>query len=574
MTLLHASSPTRALYERVSRVIPPFEWPAFEADVEAILKLKRERDAIILAHNYQSPEIFHCVADVVGDSLALAREAAKGDARVIVMAGVHFMAETAKLLNPDKIVLIPDAEAGCSLAESITPDDVRLLRQAYPGAPVVTYVNTSAAVKAVSDICCTSANARKVVESLGAPRVIMIPDEYLAKNVAAETKVEIIAWRGRCEVHEQFTAADIRELREAHPGTIVLAHPECAPEVVAVGRLRRLDRRHGALCRDEAARPRRARDRMLDERQCRRALSGRRVRAALCALPAYEAHHAQEYPPRPRNPGRRGDDRSGDRRARAPRRRADACTVTAAPLVHPGRPVIVGAGVSGLMTALELAPRPVVVLSKAPLGAEGSTLWAQGGMAAALGPDDSPALHAADTIAAGDGLSDAAIVDRFARAAPEAIVKLARLGVRFDRKPDGGFALGLEAAHSRSRIAHVGGDGAGRELMRALVAAARATPSIAILEGFEARRLLVEDNAVRGLIAIGTLGAGPVRDRQGRDRDRRDRRSLCREHEPARQLRPGPCARRARWRGSRRHGVRAVPPDRARCSHSSRAARQ
>ena len=234
MTLLHASSPTRALYERVSRVIPPFEWPAFEADVEAILKLKRERDAIILAHNYQSPEIFHCVADVVGDSLALAREAAKGDARVIVMAGVHFMAETAKLLNPDKIVLIPDAEAGCSLAESIAPDDVRLLRQAYPGAPVVTYVNTSAAVKAVSDICCTSANARKVVESLGAPRVIMIPDEYLAKNVAAETKVEIIAWRGRCEVHEQFTAADIRELREAHPGTIVLAHPECAPEVVAV----------------------------------------------------------------------------------------------------------------------------------------------------------------------------------------------------------------------------------------------------------------------------------------------------------------------------------------------------
>jgi quinolinate synthase len=215
----------------VSRVIPPFEWPAFEPDVEAILK--RERDAIILAHNYQSPEIFHCVADVVGDSLALAREAAKGDARVIIMAGVHFMAETAKLLNPDKIVLIPDAEAGCSLAESITPDDVRLLRQAYPDAPVVTYVNTSAAVKAVSDICCTSANARKVVESLGAPRVIMIPDEYLAKNVAAETKVQIIAWRGRCEVHEQFTAADIRELREAHPGTIVLAHPECAPEVVA-----------------------------------------------------------------------------------------------------------------------------------------------------------------------------------------------------------------------------------------------------------------------------------------------------------------------------------------------------
>jgi L-aspartate oxidase len=180
--------------------------------------------------------------------------------------------------------------------------------------------------------------------------------------------------------------------------------------------------------------------------------------------------------------------------------------MTAAPLAYRGRPVVVGAGVAGLMTALELAPRPVAVLSKAPLGAEGSTLWAQGGMAAALGPDDQPALHSADTMAAGDGLSDAPIVDRFARAAPRAVEKLARLGVRFDRKPDGGFALGLEAAHSRSRIAHVGGDGAGRELMRALIAAARAAPSIVIHEGFEARRLLVEDNAVRGLIAIGRSG--------------------------------------------------------------------
>jgi len=180
--------------------------------------------------------------------------------------------------------------------------------------------------------------------------------------------------------------------------------------------------------------------------------------------------------------------------------------VTATPFAFRGRPVVVGAGVAGLMTALELAPRPVVVLTKTLLGVEGSTLWAQGGMAAALGPDDEPALHAADTVAAGDGLCDAAIVDRFARAAPEAIRKLARLGVRFDRKPDGGFALGLEAAHSRSRIAHVGGDGAGRELMRALVAAARATASVTILESFDARRLLVEDNAVRGLIAVGPSG--------------------------------------------------------------------
>jgi len=228
MTALEAAKPASRLYERVSRVIPPIEWPVFEADVEAILRLKGERGAIILAHNYQTPEIYHCVADVVGDSLMLAREAAKSDARVIVMAGVHFMAETAKLLNPSKTVLIPDADAGCSLAESISAEDIALMRQRYPGAPVVTYVNTSAEVKAASDICCTSANAVKVVESLGVPRVIMTPDEYLAKNVA-----EIIAWRGRCEVHERFTAADIRELREAHSGAIVLAHPECPPEVVA-----------------------------------------------------------------------------------------------------------------------------------------------------------------------------------------------------------------------------------------------------------------------------------------------------------------------------------------------------
>jgi quinolinate synthase len=233
MTHLDAPSAASALYQRVSHFITPMEWPDFEADVDAILRLKREREAIILAHNYQSPEIFHCVADVVGDSLALAREAARSEARVLVMAGVHFMAETAKLLNPAKTVLIPDPKAGCSLAQSIAPEDIALLRQAYPDAPVVTYVNTSAAVKAASDICCTSANAVKVVESLGVPRVIMTPDEYLAKNVAAQTRVEIVAWRGRCEVHEQFSARDIQELREAHPGAVVLAHPECAPEVIA-----------------------------------------------------------------------------------------------------------------------------------------------------------------------------------------------------------------------------------------------------------------------------------------------------------------------------------------------------
>src|ERR1700741_4245335 len=204
---------TAPLYERVKRVIPPFEWATFAEDVDAILDLKRRRNAVVLAHNYQTPEIFHCVADIVGDSLALAREATKVGADVIVLAGVHFMAETAKLLNPGKTVLIPDRLAGCSLASSITAADVRLLRQRYPGVPVVTYVNTSAAVKAESDICCTSGNARKVIESLGVGEVIMLPDEYLAQNVAAETGVKIISWAGHCEVHERFTAAEIRSLR-------------------------------------------------------------------------------------------------------------------------------------------------------------------------------------------------------------------------------------------------------------------------------------------------------------------------------------------------------------------------
>ncbi|VDC26660.1 quinolinate synthase NadA [Pseudogemmobacter humi] len=221
------------LYDRVRGVVPEPDWLSFEEDIDAILRLKRERNAVILAHNYQTPEIFHGVADIVGDSLALARRAAEVDADVIVMAGVHFMAETAKLLNPAKTVLIPDMGAGCSLADSITPEDIAKLRAAWPGVPVVTYVNTSAAVKAASDICCTSGNAKQVVESLGVPRVLMLPDEYLAQNVAKQTGVELITWQGHCEVHERFTPADVREMRDAWPGVTVLAHPECPPEVVA-----------------------------------------------------------------------------------------------------------------------------------------------------------------------------------------------------------------------------------------------------------------------------------------------------------------------------------------------------
>jgi quinolinate synthase len=226
-----------AAFARVAKVIPSVEWPFFAPYVKAINALKKERNAVILAHNYQTPEIFHCVADFVGDSLQLAREAAKTDAKIIVQAGVHFMAETSKILSPDKTVLIPDLEAGCSLAASITGADVRLLKQKYPNLPVVTYVNTSAEVKAESDVCCTSSNAVAVVESIAAERgvdtVIMIPDKFLAQNVANQTKIKIIAWHGRCEVHERFTAEDIRRFRIDNPGAIVLAHPECPAEVVA-----------------------------------------------------------------------------------------------------------------------------------------------------------------------------------------------------------------------------------------------------------------------------------------------------------------------------------------------------
>jgi quinolinate synthase len=225
---------TAAIHDRVRSVIPDLEWPVFAPYIAAINELKRQKNAVIIAHNYQTPEIFHGVADFVGDSLSMAQQGAKTDADVIVIAGVHFMAETAKILSPEKTVLIPDVRAGCSLAASITGEDVRLLRQRYPGVPVVTYVNTSAAVKAESDICCTSANAVAIVESLGVDRVIFLPDEFLGKWVASQTKVQIILWKGHCEVHERFTGQELREYRAAQGDDIViLAHPECPPEVLA-----------------------------------------------------------------------------------------------------------------------------------------------------------------------------------------------------------------------------------------------------------------------------------------------------------------------------------------------------
>lgn len=224
---------TAPLYERVKSVISPVEWPLMAPYVKAINELKQARGAVILAHNYQTPEIFHCVADIGGDSLQLAVEATKVKSDIIVQCGVHFMAETSKILNPHKTVLIPDSRAGCSLASSITGADVRLLRERFPGVPVVAYVNTSAEVKAEVDICCTSSNAVEVVVSLNAPTVIFLPDQYLARYVASRTSVKIIAWRGACEVHERFTGDELRAYREADPSVQIIAHPECPPDVLA-----------------------------------------------------------------------------------------------------------------------------------------------------------------------------------------------------------------------------------------------------------------------------------------------------------------------------------------------------
>jgi len=223
----------RPIYNRLRDVIPEAEWDVHVPYIAAINELKKQMNAVLLVHNYQTPEIFHGVADFTGDSLALAREAARTEADVIVQCGVHFMAETSKLLSPEKTVLIPDPQAGCSLAASITGEDVRQLRRRYPGVPVVSYVNTSAEVKAQSDICCTSGNAVRVVESLGADRVIFLPDGYLGRYVAQQTEVDVILWEGACEVHERFTAAEIRDYRGQFDAISVIAHPECPPDVLA-----------------------------------------------------------------------------------------------------------------------------------------------------------------------------------------------------------------------------------------------------------------------------------------------------------------------------------------------------
>jgi len=228
-----ALAATEDAWRRLRDVLPMADWMRHAPYVHEIRRLKQERDALILVHNYMTPDIYHSVADVVGDSLKLAMEAARSERSVILQCGVHFMAETSKILNPGKTVLIPDRRAGCSLAASITAEDVATMRTAHPGAPVVTYVNTTADVKAASDICCTSSNALDIVRSLDAETVIMAPDGFLAQNIAPHTDKRIVHWRGTCEVHERFTADEIRAYREDNPGIRVLAHPECPPEVVA-----------------------------------------------------------------------------------------------------------------------------------------------------------------------------------------------------------------------------------------------------------------------------------------------------------------------------------------------------
>jgi len=229
----HIKKETDPIYEKIPKVVPEIEWAFHAPLIHKINALKKEKNAVVLAHNYQTPEIFHGIADIAADSLALAVEAEKTNADIIILCGVHFMAETAKLMNPNKKVLLPDMGAGCSLASSITAKDVKMLKEKYPGVPVVTYVNTSAEVKAESDICCTSANAVKVVESLGTDKVIFLPDQYMAKYVQTKTKVQIISWIGTCIVHEKFSSQEIKDIKKQNPGIKVLTHPECPPEVIA-----------------------------------------------------------------------------------------------------------------------------------------------------------------------------------------------------------------------------------------------------------------------------------------------------------------------------------------------------
>jgi quinolinate synthase len=518
---------TAPLWARLSDKVSPLEWRLHAPLIAEINRLKRQKNAVILAHNYMTPEIFHGVGDYVGDSLGLAREAAKSDAAVIIQAGVHFMAETSKILAPEKKVYIPDLRAGCSLASSITGADVRLIKQRYPGLPVVTYVNTTADVKAETDVCCTSANAVQVVEQVaaewGVDRVILIPDEFLARNVARQTSVRIIAWQGRCEVHERFDAQDIRDLKLAYPDAEILGHPECPTEVIEECHFAGST----AAMVDYVQQKKPKRVVLITE--CSMAdnvavdAPVHPVRPPLQPLPAHEADQPAEHLRDPALRPLRGDRGPGHRRARppggpahdrpaaaenarsvrhrkgaSPRRRGADLTIMAERLSFDGV-LVVGGGLAGLSAALACAPRRALVLAP-PLGEACATAWAQGGVAAAVGCDDSPELHAADTVAAGAGLVSPERALLLARSGPEVIERLAALGAPFDRTPEG-WARGLEAAHSRARVVRVRGDGAGRAVMDAVAQAARAAPHVEIREAEVVALLQDSAGRVRGVLA-------------------------------------------------------------------------
>ena len=497
---------TADVLERVRRVVPELEWPVHAPYVDAIREWKARRNAVVLAHNYQTPEIFHGVADITGDSLALAQQAARSDADVIVMAGVHFMAETAKILSPDKLVLMPDLEAGCSLAASITAADVRLLRERYPDAPVVTYVNTSAEVKAESDVCCTSANAVEVVESLArAARDLpagRVPGSL--RRVEDEDRDRPVAGplRGARALHRRRD----RCLPATAPGPDRARPPRVPAGRARRLRLRRVHGRDGRPPRDDPPAARRARDRVLDERQRGRPVPRDGVHAAVQPVPAHEADHPAEDPARPAGARAPGRGRAGRRGEGPPRGRAHAGRRPR------GRPmsarldatreadvIVVGAGAAGLSVALGIR-HTVDLLAKGSLGRTGSSPWAQGGIAGAVGHDDSPALHAADTLAVAGEIADAAAVAALAGDGPRRLAELVRLGARFDRDADGELDLAREAAHSRRRILHAR-DATGAEVVRALGAALPRRSGLSVFERATALELVLDGGRAVGVLA-------------------------------------------------------------------------
>jgi quinolinate synthase len=464
--------------------VPEIEWATVQPLIEDIERLKIERNAVVIGHNYMTPDIFHGVADLRGDSLEMARMASEAEADVIVVAGVHFMAETAKIVSPDKTVLIPDLGAGCSLAESITGEDVRQLRARYPGVPVVTYVNTSADVKAESDVCCTSSNAVQVVESLGVDRVIFLPDRYLGQYVAGQTDTEVILWDGTCIVHERFSGAEVRGVRATTPGVSVIAHPECPPDVLAeadfVGSTSAMinwvaDHQPPTVM-------------MVTECSMSDNVAVEHPEVEFirpCNLCPYMKTITLENIRRSLQTMQHPVEVAPDVAARA-REAVD-------------RMLAVTGGAAVRVEA--------VLVTSGRLAEQSSTARAQGGIAAAIGPDDSPAQHASDTlnVSAGIGVPDA--IERLAGEARDRVEWLAGQGVVFDRAAGGELALGMEAGHLRRRVVHANGDATGAEIARGMTEAVRRREAITTLEDVQAIDLATEQGRVAGLVVRHTDGS-------------------------------------------------------------------